>query len=502
MRPRDTSAQELKRYVIEKALCLGGGTDVFKVREVSTDKPYVLKQMSLVSMGAEERKRVLKEIYVMSDVNHPNVVKFRESFSGNSSVNIIMEYCKCSLEELIVLQQEEGFPFPEEVIIEWMVELLSGLAYLHSRRIIHRDIKTSNIFVTEKNHLKLGDFGVCTVLTKTSVAASSMVGTPLYFSPEVCGGEAYDMRSDVWSLGVVFYEMCTLRRPFDAKHLSGLMHQILTQDVAPFDTGLDSRLEEIVLRMLCKEPRDRPTSQDLIDNHLVVPCSHPSHSTQRPSHGRLIQRYYGPELFFSCDAAPSWGNGGLDESKVGPSQAKPTYRKKVEQVQQPPLRIKSVPPAATRVPLHEPASVRKNFFPQKPPVACDRGRELSAQERAEAMERIKCAKSRINMAELRRSMQQRRLELLGAEGANVTDDIPIVIELKSEKQQQSQKLQDNETDAAQEKPRPSQHCPSFLDDIAAVVERHSSGGVKIELDQLDAAASLLCQYKVTNHGIY
>ncbi|EKF32920.1 serine/threonine-protein kinase Nek1, putative,protein kinase, putative, partial [Trypanosoma cruzi marinkellei] len=211
----DTSVPDLERYIIGEYLGEGSTGIVFRVSDALTKKDYVLKQISLESVGNEERLRAKKEILVMNDVDHPNIVKFRESFSGANSVNIIMEHCESTLEELIEQRQADGGePFPEDVIIEWMAELLCALAYLHSRSILHRDIKTSNIFITRKNHVKLGDFGVCTVLTSTSVAARSMIGTPLYFSPEVCEEEPYDQRSDVWSLGVVFYEMCTLRRPF------------------------------------------------------------------------------------------------------------------------------------------------------------------------------------------------------------------------------------------------------------------------------------------------
>ncbi|RNF03998.1 serine/threonine-protein kinase NEK1 [Trypanosoma rangeli] len=300
MQLRDTSAPELARYIIGEYLGEGSTGTAFKVTDAVTGKHYVLKQISLESIGDEEKLRAKKEILVMNGVDHPNIVRFRESFSGTNSVNIVMEHCASTLEELIGRQQAEGGqPFPEDIIIEWMAELLCALAYLHSRSIVHRDLKTSNIFLTEKNHVKLGDFGVCTVLTSTSVAAHSMIGTPLYFSPEVCEGEDYDQRSDMWSLGVVFYEMCTLRHPFEAQHLPGLIQQILTKAVTPFNTGLDARFEAIVRGMLNKDPRDRPTAQDLIDNHLVVPVSHPSHPSQKPSRGRLIQQYYGPELAFS-----------------------------------------------------------------------------------------------------------------------------------------------------------------------------------------------------------
>ncbi|KEG13754.1 putative serine/threonine-protein kinase Nek1, putative,protein kinase [Trypanosoma grayi] len=494
MQLRDTSAPDLKRYIIGEYLGQGSTSDVFNVTDALTKKEYVLKQMSLESMGDAERLRVKKEILVMNDVDHPNIVKFRESFSGDNSVNIIMENCECTLEELIERQQDAGGqPFPEEAIIEWMAELLCGLAYLHSRRIVHRDIKTSNIFLTEKNHVKLGDFGVCTVLTSATVAAHSMIGTPLYFSPEVCEEEAYDERSDVWSLGVVFYEMCTLRRPFEAAHLPALIQQILTKDVAPFNTGLDTRFEEIVRRMLSKDPRDRPTAQDLIDKHLVVPPSHPSHPSQKPSRSRLIQQYYGPEI--DLPPAPSGGQVAVGQQQQQQRQQQQQLLQKQDNEKN---ERKNVPPTKAVTPKAK--AKKRDPIEKRRPGNKEVGKELNAEERIDAMKRIKNAKSKINMTELRENMLRRRSQLFGEMDASLRDGIPVVIELQPSLL--SPGTLDIQRDGSSDCSATVRPKSSFLDDIAAVIRNHSSGGVTIDLEQLEDAASLLCQYKLTNHGLY
>ncbi|ESL08798.1 serine/threonine-protein kinase NEK1 [Trypanosoma rangeli SC58] len=500
MQLRDTSAPELARYIVGEYLGEGSTGTVFKVIDAGTGKRYVLKQISLESIGDEEKLRAKKEILVMNGVDHPNIVKFRESFSGTNSVNIVMEHCASTLEELIGRQQAEGGqPFPEDIIIEWMAELLCALAYLHSRSIVHRDLKTSNIFLTEKNHVKLGDFGVCTVLTSTSVAAHSMIGTPLYFSPEVCEGEDYDQRSDMWSLGVVFYEMCTLRHPFEAQHLPGLIQQILTKAVAPFNTGLDVRFEAIVRGMLSKDPRDRPTAQDLIDNRLVVPVSHPSHPSQKPSRGRLIQQYYGPELTIGRERMTRFPP--LDErvrgGAVGERQetrqplSTPQGQHPCEGEWQP-----SGPKGSAQSEVKKCSKV----VPSRKNVGKGAGKELSPEERVEAIKRIKGAKSKINMVELRQNMLRKRFKLFDGLNALPTDDVPIVIELQ-------QSLQSARVSEAAPVDLPGgsptvRPKSKFIEDIAAVFELHSAGGVKIALDELEDAASLLCQYKLSNYGLY
>lgn len=502
MQLRDTSSSELGRYVIGEYLGQGSSSDVFKVVDAATKKDYVLKQISFESLGEEEQRRAKKEILVMNDVDHPNIVKFHESFSGATSVNIVMEYCATTLEELIERQGKEvGQPFPKDVIIEWMAELLSGLAYLHSRRIIHRDIKTSNIFLSETNHAKLGDFGACTVLTSASVAACSMIGTPLYFSPEVCAEETYDERSDVWSLGVVFYEMCTLRHPFEADHLPGLIQQILTKEVAPFSVELDSRFEDIVLKMLSKDPRERPTAQDIIDNHLVVPLSHPSHPSQKPSTSRLIQEYYGPELLVakkSRTPASSSETQLSAEMQPQPQQGPPQEHRQVRQEnnkQQSPGREIQLP---AKIAINKAEGAKKEELPKKR-VGKETGRELNLEERMEAMKRIKNAKSKIDMAVLRENMRRRRSEIFRELNVAHTDGIPVVVELQGELV--SAKVNDvSRTDLAK-KPLNSRPNSSFVEDISAVLDSHSRGGARIDLNELEDAVLLLGQYKLDNYGL-
>ncbi|CCW67269.1 unnamed protein product [Phytomonas sp. Hart1] len=291
----DQTSLRLKRYDVIQHLDSSTTSEVFLVASKKSKRLYVLKQMLFSNMSEKDSMRVKREILVMKWVDHPNVVKFKESFAGSNSISIVMEYCECgTLEGLIEQQRCRRRPFAEDLLVEWMAELLCALAYIHSKGILHRDIKASNIFVTRKNHLKLGDFGESTPLTNDDGGSWGMIGTPLNFAPEVCEGAAYNERSDVWSLGVVFYEMCALRPPFEAFNLFSLLQQILTADVEPFWMGLSPHLEEIVREMLNKNPDHRPTAQGLINEHLMVPASHPSHPFQNPQMGRLTQQLYGP----------------------------------------------------------------------------------------------------------------------------------------------------------------------------------------------------------------
>ena len=117
---------------------------------------------------------------------------------------------------MIKERKEASKPFTEEEVMHWFVQVSLALKYIHENRILHRDLKASNVFLTKHNCVKLGDFGIAKVLEGTIEAAMTVVGTPYYMSPEVCQSKPYTLKSDIWALGCLLYEMCTL-------HVSGCM---------------------------------------------------------------------------------------------------------------------------------------------------------------------------------------------------------------------------------------------------------------------------------------
>ncbi len=102
--------------------------------------------------------------------------------------------------------------------MNWFIQMALGLSYLHGRKILHRDIKTNNIFLTASRVVKIGDFGVSKELTSTGEMADTVIGTPCYMSPEILSDQKYDAKSDVWALGCVLYELCTLKHAFDVRN--------------------------------------------------------------------------------------------------------------------------------------------------------------------------------------------------------------------------------------------------------------------------------------------
>lgn len=133
-----------------------------------------------------------------------------------------------------------------------------ALEYVHGRKILHRDLKSQNIFLTANNTIKLGDFGISKVLESTCDQALTVQGTPYYMSPEVCQSKPYTYTSDVWALGCILYELCTLKHAFSAENLLGLVFKIVQDKQEPISNEYSADLRNLVSLMLNKDEKKRP----------------------------------------------------------------------------------------------------------------------------------------------------------------------------------------------------------------------------------------------------
>mmetsp|Transcript_41057 Transcript_41057/g.98533 ORF Transcript_41057/g.98533 Transcript_41057/m.98533 type:complete len:493 (+) Transcript_41057:52-1530(+) len=155
-------------------------------------------------------------------------------------------------------------------IMSWFVQTLRALDYIHSRKVLHRDLKTSNIFLTKKASIvKIGDFGISRVLEGT-MEAITVVGTPYYMSPEVCENKPYTFKSDVWALGCVLYELCVLKHAFSASNLLGLVYKIVSDKYDPIPDRYSPELNDIIRKLLTKQAEQRPGIQAILSNPYVA----------------------------------------------------------------------------------------------------------------------------------------------------------------------------------------------------------------------------------------
>lgn len=163
-------------------------------------------------------------------------------------------------------KQQKNETFTELEVFNWFIQIACALEYVHGRRVIHRDIKTQNIFLSGNNCVKIGDFGISKVLETTCQNANTVVGTPYYMAPEACQSEPYTSKSDVWALGCILYELCTLKKPFEADNLLGLVFKIVTDQPEPLDPKLpySNEIKKLIDLLLQKEPKNRPSIAEIL----------------------------------------------------------------------------------------------------------------------------------------------------------------------------------------------------------------------------------------------
>ncbi|GLD69442.1 serine/threonine-protein kinase Nek5-like protein [Lates japonicus] len=161
------------------------------------DRQCVVKQINLRKMSAREKEASQKEVTLLSKMKHPNIVSFITSFQERGSLYIVMEYCDGG-DLMKKVNMQRGVPFTEEQIVGWFVQICLGLKHIHDKKILHRDIKAQNIFLTDGGmKAKLGDFGIARMLNNTMELARTCVGTPYYLSPEICESRPYNNKTYV-----------------------------------------------------------------------------------------------------------------------------------------------------------------------------------------------------------------------------------------------------------------------------------------------------------------
>ena len=255
-------------YEIIERIGVGSYGRVYKVSK--NQKYYVLKEIPLnLSSAAEKINSVQNEADILSSLNNKYVVKFYTSFKRNQNIYIIMEYCDngdlCTFLNKIKKQRKPGdeFYLKENFVWKLFIQMSIGLYYIHSKKIIHRDIKTLNIFLTKKLDAKIGDLGVAKILENTN-HAMTFIGTPYYVSPEMCRNKPYNEKSDIWALGCILYELLTFNHPFTATNQAALFIKILNNKYNPFPPDVPEDLKKMVDFILEKDYEKRPSMEDII----------------------------------------------------------------------------------------------------------------------------------------------------------------------------------------------------------------------------------------------
>ncbi|HSC46354.1 MAG TPA: protein kinase [Candidatus Acidoferrum sp.] len=248
------------RYEILGTIGVGASSRVDKARDTLIDRTVVLKTIGSGFGSPELQKEFLREAQILGRLSHPNIISIYDlGANDDGSAYLVMEYVPGKTLESALLEKG-AVPLARAGV--WAGDLASALARAHKAGVIHGDVKPANIFVTDESQIKLGDFGIARFATQVSGSAR-LVGTPAYLSPEQIKGEPQDHRSDIFSMGIVLYQMVTGVRPFDGTSVAAVCAQIVAMQPPPpshFNPAIPPEFDRIVMRCLSKEPAARYAS--------------------------------------------------------------------------------------------------------------------------------------------------------------------------------------------------------------------------------------------------
>ncbi|XP_020825680.1 serine/threonine-protein kinase Nek5 isoform X2 [Phascolarctos cinereus] len=271
----------MDKYDVIKMIGEGAFGKAFLAKGKTDNQQCVIKEINLTKMPHREKEASKKEVILLAKMKHPNIVKFFTSLQEMNKLYIVMEYCDGG-DLMKRISRQHGVLFDEDQILGWFVQISLGLKHIHDRKILHRDIKTQNIFLSNNEMVaKLGDFGIARVLNNTMELARTCVGTPYYLSPEICQNKPYNNKTDIWSLGCVLYELCTLRHPFEGTNLYQLVLKICQAHFDPISTKFSSDLQTLVTQLFKIPPRNRPSINSVL---------------KKPFLEKLIAKYLSPAV--------------------------------------------------------------------------------------------------------------------------------------------------------------------------------------------------------------
>lgn len=258
-------------YEVKRAIGKGTFASVFQLEQRSTGRAVVGKFMDTTKMTEKNRNFALGEANNASKCSHPNIIEFIERFERHGKLLLVFEFADAGDLHGQVNARAPNRYFREAEILLIFSQLCLALNHIHRRKIMHRDLKTPNVFLTTCGLVKLGDFGFSRQYEETlsQDVGNTFCGTPYYLSPELWNQATYSSKADIWSLGVVLYELMALKRPFGGGTMRELIDNVLGGRAEELPQHYSKELRELCMDMLNTDPNKRPSIQQVMWREVV-----------------------------------------------------------------------------------------------------------------------------------------------------------------------------------------------------------------------------------------
>ena len=233
---------------------------------------YTIKSVRVDENSEKEKELFFNELRILVPLTHKNIIMYKEAFydKETKTLNMVIEYIDGGdLSMRIQLAQRKKKFFQEKIIWRIFIQILEGVNYLHNKFIIHRDLKTSNIYLSKKGRVKIGGLNVGKNIEDIGMALTQ-IGTPYFTAPEIWEQKPYDYKCDIWSIGCILYEMTCLHVPFLGLNMEELYKNIKNLKYKPIPKIYSKDLNEIIKLTLKKNPIDRPSTKELLKNGIIL----------------------------------------------------------------------------------------------------------------------------------------------------------------------------------------------------------------------------------------
>lgn len=266
--PNAQATFQVGNYVIfRKRIGKGAFSSIYKGYHEYSKEMVAVKEISLETLNKYE-KSLRRETQIMKQLNHPNLVRLIESIvdSKTDNVYLVMEYYNRGDFSKFLKRR----PLKEKYAIKYLKQIAEGMKYLLSHKIIHRDLKPQNILVSDAGTLKITDFGFARYFD-SDILIQTICGSPMYMAPEIMKNKKYDYKSDLWSIGIIFYEMLIGKTPFQAKNIYELIRKIENDKIKiPSKFNLSPGCKELLTSLLQKNPEKRIEWDDFFNHPLIL----------------------------------------------------------------------------------------------------------------------------------------------------------------------------------------------------------------------------------------